>query len=140
MKTIALRIVWPSRHVLALAAILAVAPACSSLGGGAHNPFDGSLEQEQEDRLRIQIQNMNFNDITVYAVSLGQRVRLGNVTGKTDQNFRLEWNFANPISFEIDVVGGSGCNTTPIPVDPGARVWVQVPNAVGTSGCRAGRA
>ena len=140
MTIIPLRIMRPSRRLLALTAILALATACSSLRGGAANPFDGSLEQQQEDRLRIQIQNMNFNDVTVYAVSPGQRVRLGNVTGKTDQNFRLEWNFANPISFEIDVVGGSGCNTRPLPVDPGARVWVQVPNEVGTSGCRAGRA
>lgn len=135
-----LRIMRSPRRLLALVAILAVAPACGSLAGGAPNPFDGSLEQQQEDRLRIQIQNMNFNDITVYAVSLGQRVRLGNVTGKTDQSFRLEWNFANPISFEIDVVGGSGCNTMPLPVEPGARVWVQVPNEVSSSGCRSGRA
>jgi hypothetical protein len=127
-------------RVLALAASLAAASACSSLAGSARNPFDGSLEQQQEDRLRIQIQNMNFNDITIYAVSSSQRVRLGNVTGKTDQNFRLEWNFANPISFEIDVLGGRGCQTSPLPVEPGARVWVQVPNEVGVSGCRAGRA
>ncbi len=140
MKTTPLRIRRSPGRVLALAAILASAPACSSLAGGAHNPFDGSLEQRQEDRLRIQVQNMNFNDITVYAVSLGQRVRLGNITGKTDQSFRLDWNFANPISFEIDVVGGSGCNTMALPVEPGARVWVQVPNEVSSSGCRAGRA
>lgn len=127
------------RGVLFLGAAVAVS-ACGSLAGSPRNPFDGSLQQEQEDRLRIQVQNMNFNDVTIYAVSLGQRVRLGNVTGKTDQSFRLEWNYANPISFEIDVVGGSGCNTTPLPVEPGAMVWVQVPNEVGVSGCRSGRA
>ena len=112
------------RGLLALGVVLMATSACSSLAGSARNPFDGSLEQEQEDRLRIQVQNMNFNDVTIYAVSLGQRVRLGNVTGKSDQSFRLEWNFANPISFEIDVVGGSGCDTTPVPVEQSRSVSV----------------
>ena len=128
------------KGVLALAVVLLAASGCSALGNPAPNPFDGSRAQEQEDRLRIQVQNNNFNDVTVYAISLGQRIRLGNVTGKTDQNFRLDWNFANPISFEIDVVGGRGCGTSPVPVEPGARVWVQVPNEVRVSGCRSGRA
>ncbi|MDZ7780895.1 MAG: hypothetical protein U5R14_13320 [Gemmatimonadota bacterium] len=126
------------RSSLVLVSLLGVG-ACG-LTTSSHNPFDGSLEQEQEDRLRIQIQNMNFNDVTIYAVSAGQRERLGNVTGKTDRNFRLRWNYANPISFEIDVVGGSGCDTNPLAVEPGARVWVQIPNQVRSSGCRSGRA
>ena len=130
----------PSLRALLALGVLVATSACGSMRGSPRNPFDGSLEQQQENRLRIQVQNMNFNDVTVYAVSLGQRVRLGNVTGKSDQSFRLEWNFANPISFEIDVVGGSGCDTTPVPVEPGARVWVQVPNEVRVSGCRSGRA
>lgn len=127
----------PRRAALVLVSLLG-ATACG-LSNNARNPFDGSLQQEQEDRLRIQVQNMNFNDVTVFAVSSGQRVRVGSVTGKTDQDFRLGWNFADPISFEIDVVGGRGCQTSPILVDPGARVWVQIPNEVGMSGCRSGR-
>lgn len=126
------------RTGLVLVSLIGVG-ACG-LTTSTHNPFDGSLEQEQEDRLRIQIQNMNFNDVTIYAVAAGQRERLGSVTGKTDQSFRLRWNYAEPIAFEIDVVGGPECDTNPLAVEPGARVWVQIPNQVGSSGCRSGRA
>ena len=115
------------------------ASACGSLGNSTPNPFDGAA-RSGENRLRIQVQNMNFNDVTVYAVSAGQRIRLGSVTGKTDENFQIDWNFANPISFQVDVIGGRGCDTAAIPVDPGARVWVQIPSEVGMSGCRSGRA
>jgi len=130
--------ILPFRATLVLTSLM-VASSCG-LSTNARNPFDGSLRQQQEDRLRIQIQNMNFNDITIFAVSAGQRIRLGSVTGKTDGNFRLDWNYANPISFEIDVVGGRGCDTPPIAVDPGARIWVQIPNEVGAGQCRSGRA
>lgn len=126
------------KATLALVALVGVS-GCG-LGTNVRNPFDGSLEQAQEDRLRIQVQNMNFNDITVYAVSSGQRVRLGSVTGKTDQSFRLDWNYAEPITFEVDVLGGQGCRTIPLSVDPGARVWLQIPTEVGVSECRSGRA
>jgi len=117
---------------------LAFTAGCG-ISTNARNPFDGSLQQEQEDRLRIQIQNMNFNDVTIFAVSTGQRIRLGSVTGKTDRDFRLQWNYADPISFQINVVGGRGCDTQPIQVDRGARIWVQIPSEVGMSGCRSGR-
>lgn len=130
--------VAPLRAALALVALVG-ASACGALGNNVPNPFAGGA-QAGEDRLRIQVQNMNFNDATVYAVSAGQRIRLGNVTGKTDESFQIDWNFANPIAFQVDVVGGRGCDTTAIPVDPGARVWLQIPSEVGRSGCRSGRA
>lgn len=128
----------PLRAVFALVALVG-ASACGALGNSVPNPFDGGA-QAGEDRLRIQVQNMNFNDVTVYAVSAGQRIRLGNVTGKTDESFQIDWNFANPIAFQVDVIGGRGCNTSAIAVDPGARVWVQIPSEMGISGCRSGRA
>jgi len=115
------------------------ASGCASLGGSAPNPFDGGLRQAREDRLRIEVRNLNFNDITVYAVTTGRRVRLGTVTGKTDGNFRLEWNYAEAIGFQVDVIGGRGCNTDRILVDRGARVWVQVPDQLGSARCTTGR-
>ncbi|MEX0837184.1 MAG: hypothetical protein WD101_02545 [Gemmatimonadota bacterium] len=130
--------VAPLRAALALVALVG-ASACGALGNSVPNPFDGSA-QAGADQLRIQVQNMNFNDVTVYAVSAGQRIRLGNVTGKTDESFQIDWNFANPIAFQVDVIGGRGCETSAIAVDPGARVWLQIPSEMGMSGCRSGRA
>ena len=124
----------------ALACVVLFGASGCGLGGNAPNPFDGNVRQASEDRLRIQVQNLNFNDVTVFAISSGQRVRLGNVTGKTDRDFRLRWNYSDPISFRIDVVGGDVCATQPILVEPGARVWVQIPNQVGATPCASGRA
>ncbi len=135
------RFVQPAARLRAVFALVTLvgASACGALGNSVPNPFAGGA-QAGEDRLRIQVQNMNFNDVTVYAVSAGQRIRLGNVTGKTDESFQIDWNFANPIAFQVDVIGGRGCNTSAIAVDPGARVWVQIPSEMGISGCRSGRA
>mgnify|MGYP006167616361 CR=1 FL=1 len=82
---------------------------------------------------------MNFNDVTMWALRQGQRLRLGNVTGKTDHTFEIDWNVAMSISFVIDVVGGGTCTTPEIGVDPRARVWVSIPSVFGSQPCRVGR-
>lgn len=114
--------------------------AVSACGGGsARNPFDASSTRAGVERIQIEVQNLNFNDVTVWAMRQSQRVRVGRVTGKTDQTFRIEWNVANPIWFEIDIVSGRSCRTGQVPVDPQSRVWLIIPSEVGLSACRAGR-
>ena len=130
-------ITFRGRLVGAICAIV-VTSACG-VRGNARNPFDGSAEREQAERLRIEVQNLNFNDVTVYAISAGQRTRLGSVTGKTDGSYTIAWNFANPIQFTVDVVGGRGCTTQPLSVEPGARIWVQIPADIGMRACHSGR-
>jgi hypothetical protein len=107
----------------------------------APNPFDGSSPTASgaEDPIRVEVQNLNFNDVTVWALRQGQRVRLGRVTGKTDETFRINWNPAFPIGFVIDVTGGRSCQTGLVGVDPDAIVWVSVPANVGAQPCYAGR-
>lgn len=87
----------------------------------------------------MEVQNLNFNDITIWALRNGQRVRLGRVTGKSDRTFRIGWNVAIPISFFVDVTGGRSCNTGRIGVDPNAVVLLSVPSSVGVQPCRIGR-
>ena len=123
--------------------VVTVATAACGTATSRANPFDGSAPQASgssaEDPIRIELQNLNFGDITVWALRRGQRVRLGRVTGKSDETFDIQWNVAIPISFEIDVTGGRGCRTSLVPVEPNARVWVAVPSQVGVTPCRAGR-
>jgi len=123
---------------------LALAVALAGCGGGAagHNPFDPSSipnASPSEDPIQIDIQNSNFNDVTIWAMRSGQRIRLGRVTGKTDQRFRIAWNAAIPISFSVDVVGGRGCRSNSLAVEPNARVWLVVPANMGLQPCQAGR-
>ena len=114
---------------------------CGTTSGGP-NPFAGTPagSNSTEDPIRIDVQNLSFNDVSVWAIRQGQRVRLlGRVTGKTDATFTINWNVALPISFSIDVVGGRSCTTVQVGVDRDARVWISIPSNVGAQPCQAGR-
>ena len=126
---------------MALALALTGLTACASSRTSGPNPFagEGGGGSSVEDQIRVDIQNLNFNDITVWAVRQGQRIRVGRVTGKTDETFRIDWNLALPIYFVIDVTGGRSCRTSQVSVERNARVWVAVPSNVGASPCRIGR-
>lgn len=123
--------------ICAAVVILFAGSACG--GGSARNPFDPTATRTGEDRIRVEVQNLNFNDVTVWAMRNSQRVRVGRVTGKTDEAFTIEWNIAQPIWFQIDVVSGRSCRTGQVPVDAQSRVWLIIPSEVGMSPCRAGR-
>lgn len=113
---------------------------CSACAGSrALNPFDPSAPTGIDHRIRIEVQNLNFNDATVFAMRGGQRIRVGRVTGKMDQAFPIDWNVAQPIGFEVDVVGGRSCRTGQVLVEPEGRVWVSIPSDMGYGVCRAGR-
>jgi hypothetical protein len=133
----------PARQTASALALLLVATTLSGCASRNQvpNPFDGSSSAASgaEDPIRIDIQNLNFNDVTVWAMRQGQRVRLGRVTGKTDETFRIDWNLAIPISFVIDVTGGRACQTGQVGVERDGIVWVSVPANVGTQPCYAGR-
>ena len=128
-----------SRSLL-LVALLAAA-GCGASRNEARSPFDGGRGggSTAEDQIRIEVQNLNFNDVTLWAVRQGQRVRLGRVTGKTDETFSITWNLALPIYVVADVTGGRGCRTNQVSVERNARVWVIIPSNVGTQPCRLGR-
>lgn len=121
--------------------LLVCTTSCASRND-VSSPFDGPTSSQRtgsEDPIRIEVQNLNFNDVTIWVVRTGQRVRLGRVTGKTDESFRIDWNVAVPISFVVDVVGGRSCATGEVGVEPNARVWLTVPGSVGVQPCRVGR-
>ncbi len=131
----------PTRSAALLVSALALA-ACGGSTRATANPFDGSGVpggSASEDPIRVEVQNLSFNDVTIWAVRQGQRIRLGRVTGKTDETFRIGWNVAVPISFEVDEVSGRGCRTGQVLVDRNARVWLNIPSNVGIQPCRAGR-
>lgn len=124
---------------LLLIALLAAA-GCGASRNEARSPFDGGRGgSASEDRIQIEVQNLNFNDVTLWAVRQGQRVRLGRVTGKTDETFSIDWNPALPIYIVVDVTGGRGCRTNQVSVERNARVWIVIPSNVGTQPCRLGR-
>jgi len=123
---------------LALLALLSV--AASSCGGGlaqAKNPFAPASANETE--VQVRVENQNFGDATVHVLRGGERIRLGNVTGKSDQNFTLRWNFSLPMEFQVEIIGGQGCAVRPLVVDPGDRVFVRIPTQLAAQACYSGK-
>lgn len=126
------------RRFLPLAAVMALGlSAC--VKSTASNPFAPTGTRPGEGSVRVLVENQNFGDATVHALRGGERIRLGTVTGKSDENFTVRWNFSLPMEFEIHIVGGQGCRVRPMPVDPGDRVFVRIPSQVGSQACYSGK-
>lgn len=125
----------PLRAVLA--ALLVVAPLGCVRGGSASNPFAG--RSSRDGSIDVRIENQNFGDATIHALRGGERIRLGQVTGKSQKDFKVRWNFSVPIEFEVDIVGGRGCGVRPMTVDPGDKIWLRIPTQIGMTPCYAGK-
>lgn len=105
----------------------------------ALNPFASPGSRPGEGSVRVLVENQNFGDATVHALRGGERIRLGNVTGKSDETFTIRWNFSLPMEFEINIIGGQGCRIRPMTVDPGDRVFVRIPTEISMQACYSGK-
>jgi ABC-type taurine transport system ATPase subunit len=79
----------------------------------------------------VRVENQDFNDMVIYAISGGQRVRLGLATGNSTKTFtipRYLTTGAGPILFLADPIGG---NQIPVreemSVRPGDLVTLTIP-------------
>lgn len=109
------------RATLVAALVLPVTlSACATAG----SPFTG---QEAEREVEIEVLNLNFSDATLHALRGGQRVRLGVVTGKRQDTFTVAWPTSLPIQIEIRLLGGERCVTREMFVDPGDRLYLEIP-------------
>lgn len=130
------------RLTVAACVVLATS-ACMQRGRPiGDDPFRGGSRggvDSEGGRLTVEVQNLNFNDISVFAFRRGERIRVGDVTGKTDRTFQVPWAFSAPVQFRIEIVSGRSCGTQTVNGDPGSGVWIQVPADVGLSQCRVGR-
>lgn len=124
------------RGLSTLVAILAAA-SCGVLGR-AKDPY-ATGPDAGTGRIEVSVQNLNFNDAHFFAVRQGERIRLGYITGKSDESFNLDWDFAVPLSFEVQLVGGLACRVRDLVVDPGDLLWVRIPTEVSITPCTGGK-
>ncbi|MEP7227972.1 MAG: hypothetical protein ABI785_11460 [Gemmatimonadales bacterium] len=103
--------------------MLAILTACA--------PRAEETSPEPEGEAQVQVQNQGFADMVVYAISGGQRVRLGLATGNSTKTFSVPRYLtagAGPIRFLADPIGG---NRTPVSeemtVRPGDVVTLTIP-------------
>lgn len=94
---------------------MAVAVALSSGMGACGGKPKPSLGKPQPAAV-VRVANNNFADITIYVVQSGMRVRLGTVTGLSEEQFTLPRHFA-AYTMELyllaDPVGGSRAYLSP---------------------------
>ena len=127
-------------HRLLAMALFALAPAgCIKSAARVNNPFAPAGSREREGSIQVRVENLNFGDATIHALRGGERIRLGEVTGKSEKSFTVRWSFSVPLEFQVDLVGGGACGIQPMTVDPGDKIWLRIPTEVGTSPCYAGK-
>jgi hypothetical protein len=100
------------------------------LAGCGGNPKIRSAAPEQE-RTVLVVNNQNFLDFTIYLISGGQRVRLGDATGnrRTKLTIPRQYIFgASVLQFQADPIGGRRAPISDqISVSPGDEVELTIP-------------
>jgi hypothetical protein len=83
------------RKSLTVAALGLTMAACA--GSGAMDPGEGPspVNKYVQRTATVEVENFNWQDITVYAVHLNSRVRLGTVTSMSKARFRLPTRFVS---------------------------------------------
>jgi hypothetical protein len=109
---------------IAFAIVLAAVPACSTLSRSAP-----TVDQGQPTI--VQVDNMGFQDMDVYAVNAGQRMRLGLAPGSSKTNLTIPASLVNGLTslrFVADPIGGRRASVSQeITVAPGDTVVMQIP-------------
>ena len=109
---------------IAFALLLAGVAACNTL-------THGSGTTPQNPPTILQVDNQGFQDMDVYAVRLGQRVRLGLATGIHKTTFTIPSSLVSgltPIRFVADPIGGRRPSVSQeVTVAPGDTVLMTIP-------------
>ena len=110
------------RNVAIATAILAAA-ACSRKGP--------DTDVDPNAPTTLVVDNQGFPDMTIYVFEGARRVRLGTVTGHSEQRFTLPKYLVRTISslkFQADPIGGNRSSfSNEITVNPGEEVTLRIP-------------
>lgn len=74
----------------------------------------------------VEVRNNHFSDGTVFAVRDGESLRLGIVTGKTDQSFSIPWGPNMSLRLEVQFIGNGACTTGSIQMEPGQHFLLEL--------------
>ena len=116
------------RTTAALAAALIAALLQAACFGGRQK--DGDAVPAPNNELVVAVQNNNWNDVTIYAVQNGKRVRLGTVASRERAVLTLQGAFGGAGSFRLllDPIGGNAYLTDPIALRPGDMLDLVIEN------------
>ena len=113
-------------------AVTVLGTACAARAGDG----TAALSPGLEDQIEIRIIN-NFSDARLYAVHPGKREYMGMLTGKTEANYMLDWDFSQTLAIEISLLAGGTCTTEELIVDPGEALFLSIDSTLSTmANCR----
>jgi len=119
---------------LILAAMLS---ACATAGAGVADDPYAFTSTNRPPRIQLVVRNMNFNDVRLFALAPNGRTPIGQVGGKQDAEFEMDWPLSAYMSIEINMVAGPKCETQEMQVDPGDILELQIAVVfTQTAGCR----
>lgn len=125
-----------ARHlVFGLTIALAVGASGCALNR-REDPFTQKAAQRKE--IEIRIDNANFSNAIVWTMLNETRQRrLGLVSGKTDETFKVKWDRVQRLRIEFDMQSGPTCYTELIWVEPGDVLEIEIPSSLNLMpGCR----
>ncbi|HEV7596461.1 MAG TPA: hypothetical protein VGO33_15805 [Gemmatimonadaceae bacterium] len=100
-------------------------------GVGCSSLSRGSSSASQSQPTIVQVDNLGFQDMDVYAVRSGQRVRIGLAPGGTKTNLTVPSNLVSGLAslrFIADPIGGRRASVSQeITVAPGDTVVMTIP-------------
>lgn len=112
------------RYLFGIVVLATIAFASACVRGAAPSPFDAA--SGGDGSIQVEVHNFNWADASLYALRGAERIRMGVVTGKTDQTFEIAWPMTRPLRIEIDLLAGGRCVTRPLTVDPGDRISLHI--------------
>lgn len=135
------------KTLMAAVAVTLALGACATAGARPDNPFaeSSSVARSREassvsrgrEAAMVKVQNQNWQDVVVYVVQSGHRIRLGMVTSMTTAHFRLPTRFLGSgadIRLVADPIGGTrGYTTERLSVHSGQEVAFSVQNSLALS-------
>lgn len=110
--------------------LLCAASICASVGA-CHRAPPESGERDLRAKTTVRVVNQAFADMDIFALSSGQRIRLGLATGNTTTTLAIPQYLVGgltPIRFVASPVGGVGAPVSEeITVSPGDQVVLTIP-------------
>ncbi len=118
-----MRIHHAVRRLLPAALLVVAGTACAP---AVRNPFEGP--DAPGSQIHVYVENRGFSDLRVYARSSHGSDFIGQVGGNSHLTVTLSWRQLDQISFRLEVVAGRTYTTEALPVQPGQRVELIVPD------------
>jgi hypothetical protein len=111
--------------------LFCAAAICASAGACSHRAKPESGERGLREKTTVRVVNQRFPDMDIFALSSGQRIRLGLATGNSTTTLTIPQYLVGgltPIRFLASPVGGvSAPVSEEITVKPGDQVVLTIP-------------